>query len=119
MTLEIIWPLKFVLVCKVAQVSVSVNLAADGCKSACGAISGSGSLPSGYWLVGWLLRVPIIGQQVYVLRITRNGVVVPGCFVSTEVLAVPSEHEFHTVNSVYHWEEIGIVPGCETDHRPR
>lgn len=119
MTVKIIWPLKFVLVRKVASVSVQVTPAADPCDHHYCVVSATGSLPSGYWFVGWLLRAPSVGQPVYVLRVARNGVVVPGCFASTEVVEVPSEREFHTMNSIYRWEEIGSTPDPEADHCPQ
>lgn len=118
MPLEIIWPLKFVLVRKVAPGGMPVNPAADPGQYHYGALGATDSLPSGYWLVGWLLRAPSVGQPVYVLRVARNGAVVPGCFVSSEVVAVPSEREFYTMNSIYQWEEIGITPGLEADYGP-
>ncbi len=119
MILEITWPLKFVLMRKVAPAVVPLHPAADPRDHSFGVASDAESLPSEYSVIGWLLRPPAVGQQVHVLRVARNGVVVPGCFVSTEVTAVPGEGEFHTLNSVYRWEEIGFLPEPHADHHPR
>ena len=119
MRLEITWPLKFVRVRKVAQVSVPVNPAADPRTYPYGGISSSGSLPVEYWLIGWMLQPPVVGEPVRVLRVGRNGISMPGHFITSDVMEVPTAGEFHTMNSVYCWDEIaGLFPTEETKANP-
>jgi hypothetical protein len=65
-----------------------------------------------------MLRPPAIGERVRVLRVIRNGVFVPGDFTSTVVTVIPAEGEFHTGNSIYRWEVIGVVSGVGVDRGP-
>lgn len=58
------------------------------------------SLPVGYALEGWLLRMPSVGGRVEVLRILRNGVVCLGYFTSSEVVELEADG-FRTRNSIY------------------
>jgi hypothetical protein len=106
MVLEITWPLKFVRVQKIAPAAVPQCLFAGAHPYLNRVGQPAPSIRVGYSCIGWLLRPPSIGEPVRVLRIARNGVVSPGCFISTEVIDVPAENEFHTVNSIYRWEEI-------------
>jgi len=69
-----------------------------------GHINPGRSLAFNYSLEGWLVGPPKVGAVVQVLRTMRNGVAVPGIFTSSPVTAVPSEGEFHTVNSQYLWK---------------
>ncbi|HUC86598.1 MAG TPA: hypothetical protein VL970_15485 [Candidatus Acidoferrales bacterium] len=59
-----------------------------------------GSLPVAYRLTGILTASPALGACVRILRWSRNGVVIPGVFTSTEVTQIGSG-EFQTANSVY------------------
>jgi hypothetical protein len=64
------------------------------------------SLPVDYSLIGILSLPPRVGGQVKVLRLARNGVVVPGVYESTEVVAVGAEG-YTTLNSVY---DLKVLP---------
>lgn len=64
------------------------------------------SLPIDYRLTGILIRPPRMGAAVIILRLTRNGLAVPGVYQSTEVTRV-GEGEFETLNSVY---QLKILP---------
>lgn len=72
-----------------------------------GVAANEGSLPIWYAVEGWLLQLPLPGRAVRVLRVVRNGLTVPGIFVSSHVITIPRPNEFTTLNSVYRWEEIG------------
>jgi hypothetical protein len=65
-----------------------------------GDVGNESSLPVDYTLIGILLMPPQLGAQVTVLRLSRNGVEVPGVFESTTVMAV-CDDGFTTLNSVY------------------
>jgi hypothetical protein len=58
------------------------------------------SLPIDYWLTGDMPNPPKVGECVFVLRDTRNGVACPGLFQTTPVTEV-TETSFRTKNSVY------------------
>jgi hypothetical protein len=58
------------------------------------------SLPVDYTLTGILIVPPRIGAMVITLRLTRNGIEVPGVYQSTEVTQ-SSDGGFTTLNSVY------------------
>jgi hypothetical protein len=62
--------------------------------------SNTTSPPVDYQLIGILLGPPRVGDQVRLLRTSRNGVAVPGVFVSTTVAAIDND-KFVTANSVY------------------
>jgi hypothetical protein len=62
--------------------------------------SNDASLPIDYTLTGILVRPICIGSGVTVLRLTRNGIAVPGLFQSTVVSRLGDEG-FMTQNSVY------------------
>lgn len=70
--------------------------------------SESQSLPIGYWLDGWLLKQPVVGESVRVLRFSRNGLVFPGYFSSAVVTEIRGECEFCTMNSVYRLTTIAL-----------
>ncbi len=54
-----------------------------------------------------------------VLRVVRNGIFMPGHFITSDVMDVPAVGEFHTMNSVYHWDEIAaLFPASETKTSP-
>ena len=63
------------------------------------------SLPLNYTFIGWLLAPPAAGECVYVLRISRNDVWVPGIFRSSPI-ANFNEEGFSTLNSVYRWRRL-------------
>jgi hypothetical protein len=62
--------------------------------------SNHGSLPVDYVLCGVLVSPPRVGERVRVMRVTRNGIAVPGLFESTVVVDTTDEG-FTTLNSVY------------------
>ena len=64
------------------------------------------SFPIYYWVEGWLLSPPRVGERVRVSRCMRNGVACSGHFFTSAVKVLRNEHEFSTANSVYHWYEI-------------
>lgn len=45
-----------------------------------------------------------------VLRFARNEAIMPGIYSSSEVVSVPQEGEFITLNSIYQWWEIAEAP---------
>lgn len=108
--LEVTWPLKFVVVYKVAEVVAPLSPAVAVREYYYGRPGNAGSLPVGYTFMGWLVRPPAVGEQVRLLRVSRNGVVTPGVFTSTEVIEIPGAGVFHTRNSIYRYEEIAVEP---------
>ena len=106
MTLEITWPPKFVRLCKIAEATDPIVPATAPAEYRYGTATNEGSLPTLYSVDGWLLRLPLPGEPVRVLRFARNDVIWPGLYTSSEVVGVPREGEFFTVNSIYHWQEI-------------
>ena len=70
-----------------------------------GDVSNNVSLPVDYRLTGILLAPPRVGENVRILRVSRNGVVVPGAFTSTTVVAV-EDNMFTTRNSVYRMRQL-------------
>jgi hypothetical protein len=85
-----------------------------------GSSTNTTSLPVDYEILGFLLQAPIVGGQVRVLRIQRNGINALGIFQSTEVTAVGEGH-FTTQNSVYRLEPMPTADGmthypCEGGH---
>ena len=109
MILESTWSPKLVALYKAAEAVAPLAPAAAANEYLYGRTDNSGSLPVRYSLIGWLLRPPVVGKRVRILRCSRNGVVTPGLFTSTEVVKFPREGEFHTRNSVYLYEEIENV----------
>lgn len=105
-TMEITWPPRFVRICKLAESPDPIAPAAAVAQHRYGAASCHESLPIRYSIEGWLLRAPLPGAPVRVLRVTRNSVAVPGIYASSEVVSIPSASEFTTLNSIYHWQEI-------------
>ena len=70
-----------------------------------GAINSDVSVPIDYWLIGWLVLPPQVGEPLRILRIVRDGIIFPGHFVSTLVMEIYG-HEIHTMNSIYRLEEL-------------
>ena len=68
-----------------------------------GAWDNGGSLPVDYAIVGILMEPPVVGGNVEILRLERNGVRAFGVFRSTRVVAV-REQGFTTLNSEYRLE---------------
>lgn len=64
------------------------------------------SLPVEYTLEGELVEPITVGKGVKVNRDTRNGVKVPGIFVTTPVIEFTGT-TFRTRNSVYDLEVLG------------
>lgn len=75
--LQIKWPPKFVCILKVAEAAAPVVPAKAAADYPYGLAVQGGSLPIRYWIYGWLLRLPLVGKPVRVLRFTRDGVVMP------------------------------------------
>ena len=109
-TMEITWPPRFVRICKLAESPDPIVPAAAVAQHRYGAASCHGSLPIRYSIEGWLLLAPVPGAPVRVLRVTRNGITVPGIYVSRDVVSIPRPNEFTTLNSIYHWQEIESRP---------
>lgn len=65
------------------------------------------SLPVGYFLEGWLVRKPVVGGRVEVLRVSRNGIACLGYFRSSVVVEIEPQG-FRTRNSLY---SLTIIPG--------
>lgn len=74
-----------------------------------GATDNLTSLPVDYVLVGYLLARPCVGHEVRIFRVDRNGLPLPGSFVSTAVHHLPSAG-FVTANSVYRLEFLEENP---------
>ncbi len=110
MTLEITWPPKFVRLRKIGEASDPVAPAIAPADYRYGSFNFAGSLPILYPIDGWLLRPPVVGESVHVLRCARNDVVWPGVYRSSEVTDVPRDGEFVTSNSIYRWCEIAPSP---------
>jgi hypothetical protein len=110
MTLEITWPPKFVRIRKIGERSDPCALAIAPADYPYGSPTFVGSLPVFYTIDGWLLRPPVVGEPVHVLRFARNDVVWPGLYHSSEVTDVPRAGEFATLNSIYRWEELAELP---------
>lgn len=106
MKLEITWPPKFVRLHKMAESPNPVVPATAAADYPYGLCTYAGSLPVGYTVVGWLVQPPRVGEPVRILRFARDGMIILGLFASSEVLAIPREGEFTTLNSVYYWQEI-------------
>ena len=104
MRITLTLPLRYVSVMKVDAGDVPAAEAGDLRTYYFGHVNPGRSLPITYSLEGWLVAPPKVGAVVQVLRTWRNGVALPGIFISTPVTAVPNEGEFHTVNSKYLWK---------------
>jgi hypothetical protein len=65
------------------------------------------SLPAGYWMTGFLLREPAVGEAVVLLRVLRNGIAQLGIYSSTPVLSV-GPGTYSTANSVYKVETVAM-----------
>lgn len=63
------------------------------------------SLPSGYELTGYLLRAPTVGARLILLRVSRNGVFVPGLFFSSGISAINGSR-IQTLNSIYSLKDL-------------
>lgn len=70
------------------------------------------TLPIDYWVEGYLVREPQIGESVIVNRDVRNGIKVSGIFMTSAVVEIsvnlskfePTETIFKTQNSIYRME---------------
>lgn len=60
----------------------------------------------GYFLEGWLIRGPVVGGRVEVLRVMRNGVARLGYFTSSAVVELETDG-FRTRNSIYN---LTVIP---------
>lgn len=106
----ITWPPPFVQLRKVARGGAQAQPSGDPRAYRYGKLNSHDSLPVNYSITGWLLRSPAVGESVHVLRVSRNTTVMPGIFVTTEVVKVPHAGEFHTTNSIYYWSEVAETP---------
>jgi len=97
-------PLRYVCVSKIAESDVPAVHAGDLRSYYFGHANPGVSLPVKYSFEGWLVCELAVGAAVHVLRTVRNGVAMPGIFISTPVTAVPNDGEFHTANSKYLWK---------------
>jgi hypothetical protein len=61
------------------------------------------SLPVDYELIGYLLGNPKVGGRLIILRVSRNGVNVPGLFCSSPIRII-ADTRIETTNSVYRME---------------
>jgi len=62
--------------------------------------NGDVSLPTEYWLEGYLLNEPTVGSSVLVQRTSRNGVECSGSFFTSKVTEI-TDYGFKTQNSIY------------------
>lgn len=106
LTMEITWPPRFVRIRKISEAPNPIFPAIPPADHLHGSLSTHGTLPVLYSIHGWLMRLPLAGEPVRVLRYARNDVIKPGLYCSSEVVRVPRDGEFETLNSVYHWEQI-------------
>lgn len=104
------WPPPFVQIRKVAAVGASAHPCGDPLSYRYGMPNPNESFPIDYSVIGWLLRSPVVGEAVHVLRVARNGAIMPGIFVTTEIVRIPRAGEFHTANSIYSWLQIAETP---------
>lgn len=109
-TVEIAWPPRFVQIRKIAPVCTPARPCGDPHTYRYGVLNSNESFPADYSITGWLLRAPSVGEPVHVLRVSRNATVMPGIFVTTEIVRIPLVGEFHTQNSIYYWSEIAETP---------
>ena len=65
-----------------------------------GSDNGNVSLPTEYWLEGYLMNEPTVGSSVLVNRTSRNGVNCGGTFFTSKVTKI-TDTGFETQNSVY------------------
>jgi hypothetical protein len=63
------------------------------------------SLPAGYELSGYLLQKPKVGARLILLRVSRNGVFIPGLFFSSEITGINGSR-IQTMNSIYSLEDL-------------
>lgn len=63
------------------------------------------SIPTDYWIEGYLTQPPEVGKSVVVEREVRNGIKAMGVFLTSEVVKVTTEG-FETLNSVYRLEVL-------------
>jgi len=78
-----------------------------------GKINGNMSIPTDYFLEGYLLKEIKIGEPVMVERISRNGQKIGGFFTTSTVLEFSWQEKmdyefgiFKTLNSIYKLEYI-------------
>lgn len=65
-----------------------------------GSDNGNVSLPTEYWLEGFLMNEITLGSSVLVNRTSRNGVECAGTFLTSKVTKI-TDIGFETQNSVY------------------
>jgi len=58
-----------------------------------------------YWIIGEILRGPVIGESLVVSRWVRNGELIRGTFQTSQITKI-TEDGFETMNSVYKLEEV-------------
>ncbi len=99
---------QFIRLCKVAESADASLVPAELATYQFGKANLTSSFPVSYWIEGWLIEPPRIGETVKVLRTSKNGVAIPGIFNSSQVTAIPSDDEFHTLNSIYRWHDVPL-----------
>lgn len=97
--------LQFVEVEKVSTSDHPRFLPAERMDSSIGSATSGHSLAIGYIIQGWLVAPIVAGEPVRILRVSRNGVLAPGYFCSSAVVACDAVR-FSTVNSVYRFRII-------------
>lgn len=67
--------------------------------------NGDVSLPIEYYLEGYMLKPPTVGESLVVNRTSRNGIEIAGIFTTSEITEI-TEYGFKTSNSIYKLEYI-------------
>lgn len=70
-------------------------------------------IPLEYWVKGELLKPIAIGERIVMNRSERNGILIPGIFITTPVTAIDGK-VIVTANSVYHLEDIDSASDVST-----
>ena len=63
------------------------------------------SLPTDYYVEGFMHKTPTVGERLFISRINRNGIAVDGITCTSEVQSI-TEDGFITLNSIYKLEQI-------------
>jgi hypothetical protein len=63
------------------------------------------SLPLAHTIKGWLRSPPTVGEPLVIDRTERNGLPIPGIFVSSPVVTHDAQR-IQTSNSIYTWRAL-------------
>lgn len=96
---------KYVKICKLAPSSSPEYPTPSFDTYEVGKVNGEMSIPTDYWLEGYLIVEPTVGRSVIVDREVRCGIKTPGIFTSSEVTEV-TDNGFKTLNSIYSLEYL-------------